>query len=140
LLPVAAANAVVADHGPDELDIKSASQTRVAWEGPVEMDGAIWPVQNEHFVLIPAGKHRLSPGLHSAPVTISDFNGDIQSALTSENRVDLSYTSRGRALATLGSPVSSIEVDGAPFWKAVPGSAENTITLPAGQHLVSFNR
>jgi hypothetical protein len=140
LLPVAAANATEIEHGPDELDIKSTSQTRVAWEGPVEIDGTIWPVQNEHFVLIPAGKHRLSPGLHCAPVTLSDFNGDIQSALISENRVDLSYISRGRAFATLASPVSSIEVDGAPFWKPAPGSAETTITLPAGQHLVSFNR
>jgi hypothetical protein len=119
--------------------VQAAEQTRVSWQGPVEVDGRLWPVQNDRFVLAPAGKHRLSPGLNSAPVTISDFNGAIESALVSDTKVELSYSSRSRALATLGSAVSSIDVDGAAFWK--PGGDESAaIVLPAGQHVVTFNR
>jgi hypothetical protein len=139
LLPVAAASATSTDHGPDELDLRSTETTRVIWQGPVEIDGRLWPVQNNQFVLAPAGKHRLSPGLNRPPITIADFNGEIQSALVSEGRVDLAYASRSRALAILGSPISSIDLDGMPFARP-SGDDAATVMLPAGQHLVTFNR
>ncbi len=140
LLPAAATTGRVVEQAVDELQVDTSEPTRVAWQGPVELDGKIWPVQNAQNVLTPAGKHSLTPAIGKSAVTISDFNGDLRSALVSGNRVDLSYTSRSRAVAMLGSPVSSIEVDGAPFWKLVPGQETGSIVLPAGQHLVTFNR
>ncbi len=140
LLPAAATAATVAENGVDELDVNAPEPTRVAWQGPVEVDGKLWPVQNAEFVLAPAGKHRLSAGVKQPALTIADFNGEIRSALSSEVRVDLAYTSRSRAIAKLSSPVSSIDVDGVPFWKASATNLEGAVVLPAGQHLVTFNR
>ena len=60
------------------------------------------------------------------------------SASSSSTGVHLTYASRSRAIATLGSPVSSVEVDGAPFWKNESGANASEILLPAGQHLVNF--
>ncbi|MBV9303546.1 MAG: hypothetical protein JOY62_02550 [Acidobacteriaceae bacterium] len=140
LLPVSATTARVSEKSADELQIDAAEPTRVDWRGPVEIDGKPWPLQSRKYVLAPAGKHRLSVGTAQPVVTISDFNGEIQSALESKDWVDLSYSSRSRAIALLGSPVSSIEVDGAPFWKRTAGENTASIMLPAGQHIVTFDR
>jgi hypothetical protein len=43
-------------------------------------------------------------------------------------------------VATLGSKVTMIEVDGQPFWKAGEEASPTTFMLPAGQHLVTFYR
>jgi hypothetical protein len=137
LLPVAASTAKIAAKGVDELDIDTAEPARVTWQGPVELDGKVWPVHDARFVLVPAGKHRLTTGVENATVVVSDFNGEIQSAVNSKDRVDLAYTSRSRAVAVLGSPVSSVEVDGA----ALPKSADaSSILLPSGQHVLTLIR
>ncbi len=139
LLPAAATTTTAVKTGVDEIEVQASEATLVSWQGPAEIDGKLWPIQNADSVLAPAGKHRLSPAIERSPVAITDFNGEIRSALTSPNRVDLSYTSRSRALAILGSPVASIEVDGAPFWKVSGGENITSILLPAGQHVVTFN-
>ncbi len=140
LLPAAATTAKAIPLSADELETDATEPTRVAWRGPAEIDGKLWPLQNGDSVLAPAGKHRLSAATSQSAITISDFNGDIRSAVSSANRVELSYTSRSRAVATLGSPVSSVAVDGAPFWKPAAGGSASEILLPAGQHVVTFNR
>jgi hypothetical protein len=140
LLAAAASSAKYSDHGPDEIDIQSSESTRVAWQGPVEVDGKSWPLEDRLFVLAPPGKHRISPGVEAPAITIADFNGVIQSANSSKDHVELSYSSRTRALATLGTPVSLIEVDGAPFWKPSAAGDSPAIVLPAGQHVVSFKK
>ena len=139
LLPAAATTAKVTAKSADELQIEASEPTRVSWQGPVEIDGKIWPVHNDRFVLAPAGHHTLAAGTSSAPIELADFNGEIQSAIVNGSRVDLSYSARSRAVAQLGSPVSSIEVDGAPFWKA--GADNSTsVLLPSGQHVATFYR
>ncbi|MBV9083219.1 MAG: hypothetical protein JOZ62_11115, partial [Acidobacteriaceae bacterium] len=140
LLPAAAAAATVNAHGPDEIDIEAAAPTRVAWQGPVEIDGKPWPVQDARYVLAPAGKHRISTGISAPPVKISDFNGEIRFAVASDKRVDVSYVSHSRAIASLASPVTSVDVDGAPFWKPAAGDSSQVLVLPAGEHIVTFNR
>jgi hypothetical protein len=137
LLPVAASTAKMTSKGVDELDIDTAEPARVAWQGPVELDGKVWPVHDARFVLVPPGEHRLTTAFEDPAVVVSDFNGEIQSAVNSKDRVDLAYTSRSRAVAVLGAPVSSIEVDGA----ALPKSADpGSVLLPAGQHVVTLIR
>jgi hypothetical protein len=73
-------------------------------------------------------------------MTITDFNGEVRSAVASQASVDVSYSSRSRAIALFGSPVSSVEIDGAPFWKRIADQRTRSIVLPAGQHVVTFNR
>jgi len=140
LLPVAANTAQAIEEGPGEMKLDATEPTRVMWQGPVDIDGKLWPVQNARSVLAPAGTHLLTAGIARPAVAITDFNGEIRSAVSTGNEVDLSYTSRSRALATMGSPVSSIEVDGAPFWKPGAGGETGFVVLPSGQHLVTFNR
>lgn len=137
LLPAAAANAHLSECAPDELQVESSVSTRVAWRGPVAIDGKTWPVQGDQFVLVPAGTHRLSPAFKTPALTIRDFNGEVRSGLVSADRLDLSYESRTRAIAVLSSKVSAIEVDGALYHAA---SDNSVVVLPAGQHVVTFAR
>jgi hypothetical protein len=137
LLPVAATTATVTAEGADRLQVDAPEPTRVAWQGPVELDGKPWPLQSDSFVIAPSGKHTLSAAASQPPVTISDFNGDIRSATATASGVDLAYTSRSRAVAMLSSPVSAIVIDGAPFWKG-NGDNADSVLLPAGRHVATF--
>jgi hypothetical protein len=124
----------------DELDVNASEETRVLWQGPVEIDGKLWPIQSDQSVLAPAGKHRLRAGTAEPAVRIADFNGKVRSAVGTQTSVDVSYSSRSRAVALFGSPVSVVHVDGAPFWKRVGDDKTNSIVLPSGQHVVTFDR
>lgn len=140
LLPSAATTATLIEKNADEFDIDASEETRVLWQGPVEVDGKLWPIKSGEFVLAPAGKHRLSTGTAEPSVTIADFNGEVRSAVGLQASVDVSYSSRSRAIALFGSPVSAVQVDGAPFWKRVADVHTMSIVLPAGQHVVTFDR
>ncbi len=138
LLPAAATSARVEESGPDEMNVDAGELTRIAWRGPVEVDGKTWPVQDRDSVLVPAGKHGLSAAFEKPGLTIRDFNGEIRSAVSTDKQVDVSYESRTRAIAVLNSAVSKIEIDGEPYRASSP---EGTgVLLPSGQHLVSFIR
>ena len=139
LLPVAAATAKIAPIANGEIEINAAEPTRLKWNGPVTIDGKPWPVQDTEYVLTPAGKHRLAVAAESPVVTLTDFNGDIQSAVTGQNSIDLAYVSRSRAIAQTNSPVASVEVDGVRLPKSA-GTDDRSILLPAGQHLVTIYR
>ena len=89
-------------------------------------------------VMAPSGKHTLSAGLEQPCVTLLDFNADVQSASVGKDRVELSYASASRAIAVLGSAVSSVEVDGVPLPTSGSLDVKSSVMLPAGQHLVSF--
>jgi hypothetical protein len=144
LLPAAATLAQVKKSASDELDVTAPQGCRIPWTGPVEIDGKPWPVQSSLAVLAPAGHHRLAAGLTTqgvpAPLHISDFNGDLETAQTTRTGVELSYKSRSRAIATLDAAVSAVEVDGSLYWKPLAGENAQFFVLPAGQHLVTFRR
>jgi hypothetical protein len=123
-----------------ELEVVAADCARVTWHGPVALDGKTWPVQNTQAVIMPLGKHHLSVTEKAAAVSLSDFNGELATALVSETKTDLSYKSRSRAVATLATKVSLIEVDGEQFWKAGTETSPTSFMLPAGQHIVTFYR
>lgn len=134
LLPAAASIAKVTAKGVDELYVDASEPARVAWQGPVEVDGKPWPLQSHTFVLTPCGPHVLTTGVRQPAVTISDFNGEVQSASVGKDSVELAYKGRSRAIAILASPVSAIEVDGQRY------PVSPSVLLPAGQHVVTFNR
>lgn len=138
LIPAAATTAKFSKESGGVFKVEAAEDTRIAWSGPVTLDGKPWPVENGKSVLTPAGKHTLEATATRPAVSIADFNGEIRTAAAASDRADLSYTSRSRAVAVLGSPASSIELDGSPFSKNAAAGA--SILLPAGQHLVTFYR
>jgi hypothetical protein len=140
LLPAAAAAATVHETQAGALRVNAQEPTRIAWQGAARMDGNLWPVSSGKEILAPAGEHTFSANALQPTVTISDFNGEVRSAAAEIDRSDLSYTSRSRAVAVVGSEVSSVEVDGTPFWKGKAGESVRSFVLPAGQHLVTFYR
>ena len=138
LLPFAASAASVKQTSVDEIEVNAKAPTRIPWQGAVDVDGRLWPIQDATAVVAPAGKHTLSPGLGKSPITLLDFNADVQSASVGKDRIDLSYASASRAIAVLGSAVASIEVDGVLLSFPGPLNAKSSVMLPAGQHVVSF--
>jgi hypothetical protein len=92
-------------------------------------------VRDADSVLAPAGSHRISPAATNIPATISDFNGDLTSAMSTGKDVEVGYNSKTRAIAVLTSQVKSVLVDGEEF---PHDPAARSILLPAGQHLVSL--
>lgn len=140
LLANAAANATISQPSPDELVIDSAQQVRVPWSGSAELDGKPWPVQDAKSLLIPAGHHRVTVAVTDPAVKLADFNGDIQTAIASSGGAELSYKGVTRPIAIFGSAVSSIDVDGAPYWTAGKANDSGFIMLPAGEHVVDFYR
>ena len=146
LLPVAANLAKIrqpaagakGDVMADTMDVESPQPSRVMWSGPVELDGQPWPVEDKTSVFVPAGKHRLRPGVSIPPVRVSDFNGDIRMARIEPASILLAYQSQTRAIATIDAPVSSVEVDGNAFWRAAGAEPQFFFVLPAGQHVVTL--
>ncbi len=136
LLPAAANTAEANLDNAGVLTLDAKQPTRVNWQGAVEMDGALWPLQNARTILAPTGKHKFEASAAQPGIAISDFNGEIRSALGTADRADLSYTSKSRAVAVLGSAASRIEVDGVKF----AGETTGSIVLPAGEHRVVFYR
>ncbi len=138
LLPVAASTANVWQTKAGDLNVSSTQATRIAWTGPVELNGHPWPLQDATSVLVPAGKFRLTTGVTAAPIQITDFNGTVQTAHPFNGGVEVSYQSTTRAIALVGSPLSRVDVDGAVIWQPGGGESPGYFLLPAGQHVVSF--
>jgi hypothetical protein len=140
LLPASAAAATVRETQTGVLRVDAQEPTRIAWLGAARMDGKLWPMSSGQEILAPTGEHTFSANALQPTITISDFNGEVRSAVAEADRSDLSYTSRSRAVAVVGSEVSSVEVDGTPFWRSKAGESVRSFVLPAGQHLVTFYR
>jgi hypothetical protein len=136
LLPAAANTATERVDEAGVLTLDAKQTTRVDWQGAVEMDGKLWPVQNARTVLAPSGKHRFEASAVQPGVAITDFNGEIRSAVGTADQADVAYSSKSRAVAVLGTAVSRVDVDGVHFAGATVGS----VVLPAGEHRVVFYR
>jgi hypothetical protein len=126
------------DATADSIDVESPQPSRVMWSGPVELDGQPWPIEDKTSVFVPAGKHKLRPGVSIPPVRVSDFNGDIRMARIEPGSILLAYQSQTRAIATIDAPVSSVEVDGNAFWRAAGAEPQFFFVLPPGQHVVTL--
>jgi hypothetical protein len=136
LLPAAASAAKLSSPVPDELIVDSPQPVRIQWRGPAQIDGVPWPIHTDTEMLIPTGHHTVSTGFAETPVNLIDFNADIQQVVSEKDAIDVSYTSRSRAIAVLGCAASAIEVDGAPFEKPNDG----VLLLPAGEHILTLHK
>ncbi|MBV8068607.1 MAG: hypothetical protein JO270_01780 [Acidobacteriaceae bacterium] len=140
LLPVAASLARMQQTSDGAIEIESPGQVRVLSNGLANVDGKPWPVQSSDSILVPFGQHTLTPAAAKPAVTIIDFNGEVRSAVVSNNETDIAYVSGSRAIAVLERPVSLIEVDGEIYRKSEAAQISQSIILPSGQHVVSFHR
>ena len=140
LLPVAGNTAKESLDKNGVLTVDAAQPTRVNWQGAAEMDGKLWPVQNARTILAPSGRHKFEASALEPGIEIADFNGEIRSAVGTPDRVDISYGSKSRAVAVLGSAISRVDVDGEEFLRIKTGSAVNPVILPAGEHKATFYR
>jgi hypothetical protein len=135
LLAVAATGATANAISPDLIATDSSQPALLRWSGPVEIDGHIWPLQSSTEVFVPAGKHLLTTGVANSAVAISDFNGNLKSAVAGASEVQISYESRSRAIARFDARVKRIDVDGVSTI-----NAGDFVLLPAGEHVVTFSR
>lgn len=137
LLSAAAATAKIG--GTRELQVDAQRPVRILWQGGAELDGKLWPVQNQQSVLVPAGHHTLTAAEGAAPIAVTDFNGEIRSATSAGNKVDLAYSSRSRAVALLSAPPASVEIDGLPY-RLTQHEPTPMLLLPSGEHVLTVSR
>ncbi len=134
LLPAAASQVNSVEPIGNALAIDSPRGAGVPWKGPALVDGRPWPVQDSERVWLPPGRHVVEVGRAEPSLRLEDFNGDLQSATSTQKGVEIAYRSSSRAFAKLNRPVIRLEVDGQSTPLAtLPG---NLLVLPRGQHLV----
>lgn len=133
LLAHSASTVERAEQTGSKLTVESRSGVGVAWQGPVLVDGKLWPLNDGYTVWLPAGQHSIEPSPDLPPLRIESFNGEILSAEASPSRVEFAYRSDSRALAMLDKLPARVEIDGAPV---EPKSDGKVLILPRGQHIV----
>jgi hypothetical protein len=120
-----------------KLTIQSRRGIGVNWQGPVLVDGKLWPVTDGSTVWLPAGAHLIEPSPDLPPLRITAFNGELKSAVSTVSGVEFAYRSSARALTSLDRIPSRIEIDGVEVHPQFEGKV---LLLPRGQHLVTLLR
>jgi hypothetical protein len=140
--PLLAAAASTVDHVERvgaKLTINSRRGVSVQWSGallgPAQVDGKLWPLASDTAILLPPGAHAIEAAPRPPPLRITRFTGDLKSATATATRVEFSYQSNARALATLDRHPSKVEIDGT---EVTPQFESDTLILPRGQHLVTL--
>jgi hypothetical protein len=104
LVPSSATPARVERSADGSLTVDSIQPAAVAWPGCALLDGRSWPAGNNGMILVPAGRHTLTPcpsGTQSPPLRLSDFNGEILDLKLEGGALLLTYGSPTRAIALL---------------------------------------
>jgi hypothetical protein len=137
LLSASAASVDKVEQQGSRLIVDSPRGVGVPWHGPALVNGRLWPVRSDDTLWLPPGPVVIEPAQKDSGVRILDFNGEIHSAIASEQALEFSYQSSARALAIVSSRPSKLDVDGT----SVPAESQESgrsfvVTLPRGQHLV----
>jgi hypothetical protein len=119
-----------------KVTIQSRRGIGVGWQGPVLVDGKLWPVTDGSTVWLPAGTHSIEPSPDLPPLRITAFNGELKSAASTVSGVEFAYRSSARALASLDRIPSRVEIDGI---EVQPQFEGKVLLLPRGQHLVTLS-
>jgi hypothetical protein len=135
LLPAAASTVDHIERAGAKLTINSRRGVSIQWSGPAQVDGKLWPLASDTVILLPPGAHAIEAAARPAPIRITHFTGDLKSASATATRVEFSYQSSARALATLDHHPAKLEIDGA---EAAPQFEGDTLILPKGQHVVTL--
>jgi hypothetical protein len=140
---LAAAAAVVKswEQLKDGVLVEAAHTTGVRWPGPAQVDGRPWPVADDEFVWIPAGRHRIEPAAESPPLRLLHLTADLVNARVVPSGLEFEYRSRSRAAALFDAAPARVEVDGRP---ATPprfdAGSHVALLLPAGHRTVRILR
>ncbi|HEY3838881.1 MAG TPA: hypothetical protein VGL72_20035 [Bryobacteraceae bacterium] len=135
LLSAAAAGVRSSERNGAKVSLDCPPGVGIRWEGPVNLDGSPWPVQDQNTVWLPVGKHIVEPGSVVLPVHIVGFNGTLLSARWTGITLEFEYQSESRAAALLDQAPKSAWVDGRePV--ILPSSGHTTLLLPRGHHKV----
>ena len=101
------------------------------------MDGQVWPVLDGETVWLPAGAHAIEASARSVPISITRFTGTIRGASTGrDGRIEVSYSSSGRAIAVLSGKPARIEIDSVE--QSILLAGDRSLLLPRGQHIVAI--
>ncbi len=120
-----------------ELAVESPWGAGVVWEGPAQVDGQVWPVQDSGTIWLPPGLHIVRHASQAPGLRMTSFTGDILSAGSLAQGILFSYRSSGRAIATLDRYPTAIQVDGRQTdVKPRRTGTGAWLLLPAGNHTV----
>jgi hypothetical protein len=131
LIPSAAAVVTRYEESATRTIVDSPHGVGVSWSGPANVDGKLWPVTDGKTLWLPAGTHTVETTTGQPVLSLQDFNGNLQSAVSLPTGMEFTYTSASRAIAILDKQPAKVELDGAP----IPFSS-STLLLPRGKHMV----
>jgi len=121
--------------------VEAAHTTGVRWPGPAQVDGRPWPVADDEFVWMPAGRHRIEAAEGRPPMRLLHLTADLVDARVVPSGLEFEYRSRSRTAALFDAAPARIEVDGRP---ATPPRFEAgshvALLLPAGHRTVRILR
>ena len=142
--PLLAASAAVVkswEQLKDGVLVEVGHTTGVRWPGPAQVDGRPWPVADDEFIWIPAGRHRIEPAAESPPLRLLHLTADLVDARVVPSGLEFEYRSRSRVAVLVDGAPARIEVDGRP---ATPPRFENgshvALLLPTGHRTVRILR
>ncbi len=136
LLPSASAAVSRIERAGTKLTIESASGVGVPWKGAAMVNGRLWPAADDSVVWLPAGTHTIEPASARVASRLLRLNGDLRGArVLSNDRVEFSYESAARAIATFDHAPREVRVDGAVVPAELAGPT--TLLLPRGEHVVT---
>jgi hypothetical protein len=129
---LSAASAVVSQYDSqyDKLVVDSPHGFITHWAGPAAVDGRPWAAVDGNDIIVPSGKHTITPSPGVAGPHVTAFNGDLQSATGSNKQIRIAYVSSGRALATLDCDAAGLLIDGE---VATLHRVGRTLILPGGE-------
>ncbi len=99
LLPSAAAPGISVNELPDgSVEVDARKPAVLPWTGCAQVNGLRWPIGGSDDILLPAGRHRVSPCPGPAGRTIADLNATLLGVEKTAAGWRLHYESRSRAI------------------------------------------
>jgi hypothetical protein len=119
------------------LTVHTRGPVGVSRPGPVEVNGAPWPVGDEETIWLPAGRHVMSPSATRPPMRLLRLTGDLKAASAQPSGVHFTYNSKARAIALVDREPDSVLVDGEPFTAPILRAKRHwAVMLPRGHRTV----
>jgi hypothetical protein len=112
-----------------------------------QVDGRIWPGWGEGAIVMPAGKHQISPverrfqlmDKSALDIRLLRFSGDMDSLVPTQQGFEFAYDSTQRTIALLNREPHDIQIDGRKTDVQPVAYAGNwSIQLPSGKHRVEI--
>ncbi|HVO71193.1 MAG TPA: hypothetical protein VMT24_14180, partial [Aggregatilineaceae bacterium] len=121
----------------DALMVDSPHGAGIRWDGPALVDGRLWPAGDADIVWLPQGRHAIRPAKERIAMRLLDLTGDLISASGLASGLEFTYSSSGRALASLDKKPGKMRVDDQPAqFPMLESPGRVILRLPGGRHRV----